>query len=141
MLFETPAESELRARGSVKWTAFPDAVGAFVAEMDFGLAPVVRTALHQEIDAARTGYLPLGMSSELAAVTAAWCADRYDWPVPEERIKPIADVLTGLDPVLHRYSDPTKPVIVVTPAYMPFLMIPQRSDRAIIEVPSPEVDG
>jgi cystathionine beta-lyase len=141
MLFETPTESELRARGSVKWTAFPDAVGAFVAEMDFGIAPVIRAALQEEIDQARTGYLPTAASAELAAVTAAWCADRYDWPVPAERVKPIADVLTGLDLVLRRYSDPARPVIVVTPAYMPFLMIPQRSGREIIQVPSPEVDG
>lgn len=139
--FEIPTESELRSRGSAKWTAFPDAIGAFVAEMDFGLAPVVRSALHAEIDAARTGYLPLAMSTALADATADWCADRYAWEVPTERIRPVADVLTGLDLVLQRYSDPAKPVVVVTPGYMPFLLIPQRSGREIIEVPSPEVDG
>lgn len=139
--FEIPTESELRSRGSAKWTAFPDAIGAFVAEMDFGLAPVVRSALHAEIDAARTGYLPLAMSTALADATADWCADRYGWEVPTERIRPVADVLTGLDLVLQRYSDPAKPVVVVTPGYMPFLLIPQRSGREIIEVPSPEVDG
>jgi cystathionine beta-lyase len=32
-------------------------------------------------------------------------------------------------------------VIVPTPAYMPFLQIPQRHGRRIIEVPSPMVDG
>jgi cystathionine beta-lyase len=141
LLFEIPTEPELRERGSAKWTAFPGAIGAFVAEMDFGLAPVVRSALHAEIDAARTGYLPLVASTALADATAAWCADRYGWRVPAERIKPVADVLTGLDLVLRRYSDPTKPVVVITPAYMPFLMIPARHDRPIIEVPSPEVDG
>lgn len=139
--FEIPTESELRSRGSAKWTAFPDAIGAFVAEMDFGLAPVVRSALHAEIDAARTGYLPLAMSTALADATADWCAGRYGWEVPTERIRPVADVLTGLDLVLQRYSDPAKPVVVVTPGYMPFLLIPQRSGREIIEVPSPEVDG
>lgn len=139
--FETPDESVLRQRGSAKWTAFPDAVGAFVAEMDFGLAPVVREALHAEIDAARTGYLPAAASAALAAATAAWCADRYDWPIRPEQVRPVADVLTGLDLVLRRFSDPARPVIVPTPAYMPFLQIPQRHGREIIEVPSPAVDG
>ncbi|WP_375388674.1 MalY/PatB family protein [uncultured Amnibacterium sp.] len=141
LLFETPSESELRARGSAKWTAFPDAIGAFVAEMDFGMAPVIRDALIAEIDAARTGYLPAAQSAALAAATAAWAADRYDWVVPEARIKPVADVLTGLDLVLHRYADAAKPVIVPTPAYMPFLQIPQRNGREIVEVPSPSSDG
>jgi cysteine-S-conjugate beta-lyase len=139
--FETPDQSVLRARGSAKWTAFPEAVGAFVAEMDFGVAPVIRDALHAEIDAARTGYLPLAASTALAESTAAWCADRYGWAIRPEQVRPVADVLTGLDLVLRRYSDPSKPVIVPTPAYMPFLMIPERHGRDIIEVPSPEVDG
>jgi cystathionine beta-lyase len=141
LLFETPTEDELRARGSAKWTAFPDAIGAFVAEMDFGLAPVIRDALHHEIDLARTGYLPPAMRTDLAAATADWCADRYGWAVPPERVRPVADVLTGLDLVLRRFSDPSKPVIIPTPAYMPFLLIPERSGRDIVEVPSPEVDG
>ena len=139
--FETPTADELRARGSVKWTAFPEAIGAFVAEMDFGLAPVVRAALEREMDLARTGYLPASESTALAEATAAWCADRYHWAVRPEQVRPVADVLSGLDLVLRRYSDPARSVIVPTPAYMPFLMIPQRHDRAIIEVPSPAVDG
>ncbi|GAA4735128.1 aminotransferase class I/II-fold pyridoxal phosphate-dependent enzyme [Amnibacterium soli] len=139
--FEVPAESVLRERGSAKWTAFPDAIGAFVAEMDFGIAPVVRAAIDAELDAARTGYLPLAASTALAEATAAWSAERYDWPIRPDQVRPVADVLTGLDLVLRRYSDPSKPVIVPTPAYMPFLQIPQRHGREIIEVPSPEVDG
>ena len=139
--FEVPAESVLRERGSAKWTAFPDAIGAFVAEMDFGIAPVIRAALDAELDAARTGYLPLAASTALAEATAAWSADRYDWPIRPDQVRPVADVLTGLDLVLRRYSDPSKPVIVPTPAYMPFLQIPQRHGRRIIEVPSPQVDG
>jgi cystathionine beta-lyase len=139
--FEVPAESVLRERGSAKWTAFPDAIGAFVAEMDFGVAPVIRAAIDAELDAARTGYLPSAASTALAEATAAWSADRYDWPIRPDQVRPVADVLTGLDLVLRRYSDPSKPVIVPTPAYMPFLQIPQRHGREIIEVPSLQVDG
>ena len=141
LLFETPDVTELRARGSMKWTAFPDSIGAFVAEMDFGLAPVIRDALHHEIDLARTGYLPPAVGAALAEATADWCADRYGWAVPAERVRPVADVLTGLDLVLRRFSDPSKPVIIPTPAYMPFLLIPERNGRDIIEVPSPQFDG
>lgn len=139
--FEVPAESVLRERGSAKWTAFPDAIGAFVAEMDFGVAPVIRAAIDAELDAARTGYLPTAASTALAEATAAFSADRYDWPIRPDQVRPVADVLTGLDLVLRRYSDPSKPVIVPTPAYMPFVQIPKRHGREIIEVPSPQVDG
>lgn len=132
---------ELRERGSAKWTAFPGAVGAFVAEMDFGLAPPVARVLHDAIDRGTTGYLPAAAGAALAEATAAWCADRYAWAVPPERIRPVADVLTGLELVLRRFSDPTRPVIVPTPAYMPFLRLPQVTGRPVVEVPSPDVDG
>lgn len=36
---------ELRARGSLKWTRYPGAIAAWIAEMDLGLAPVIRAAL------------------------------------------------------------------------------------------------
>lgn len=139
--FETPDIAELRARGGVKWSAFPEAIGAFVAEMDFGLAPAIRATLHEQVDLARTGYLPQAASDGLADASVAWCADRFGWAIRPDRVKPVADVLAGLDLVLRRYSDPTRPVIVSTPAYMPFLKTPELMGRPIIEVPSITVDG
>lgn len=140
-LFETPTVDELRRRGSAKWTAFPDALGAFVAEMDFGMAAPIQEVLHESIRLGRTGYTPKGWTDDLAAATASWCAERYGWAVPAERIRTIPDVLSGLELVLHRFSDPTKPIIVPTPAYMPFLAARERWGRDVIEVPSPDVDG
>ena len=35
----------LRAVGGEKWSTYPDAIGAFVAEMDFGLAAPIRDAV------------------------------------------------------------------------------------------------
>lgn len=133
--------AELRERGSAKWTAFPGSIGAFVAEMDFGLAPPVADVLHRAIDRGTTGYLPPAAVRDLRDATAAWTADRFGWSVPPDRVRPIADVLTGLEVVLARFSDPSRPVIVPTPAYMPFLRLPQVTGRPVIEVPSPAVDG
>ena len=96
----------LRRAGSVKWSMYPDAIGAFVAEMDFGTAPPVTAALHAAVDTAEFGYLPAGTVERMSTAYAAWCADRYGWAVPEARVRPVADVLTGLDLVLRRYADP-----------------------------------
>lgn len=139
--FETPDEAELRRRGGAKWSTYPEAIGAFVAEMDFGLAPAVRAALEREIDLSRTGYLPPAASADLVDATAAWCADRFGWAVAADRVKPVADVLSGLDLVLRRFSDPSRPVVVATPAYMPFLRLAELMGRPVIEVPSPQVAG
>jgi cysteine-S-conjugate beta-lyase len=49
---------ELRARGSVKWSrGGPAAIGAFIAEMDFGAAPPIKAALVDVVERADFGYL------------------------------------------------------------------------------------
>ena len=37
--YDEITEADLRAAGSMKWTAYPGKTGAWVAEMDFGVAP------------------------------------------------------------------------------------------------------
>jgi cystathionine beta-lyase len=53
--FDLLSEDALRAGGSLKWSRYGPALGAFVAEMDFGTAPAVTTALHAAIDGNRLG--------------------------------------------------------------------------------------
>ena len=48
--FDALTEDALRSAGSLKWTRYGDALGAFVAEMDFGTAPVVTRALHAAVE-------------------------------------------------------------------------------------------
>ena len=70
LVFDALTEEGLRAAGSLKWTRYGDAIGAFVAEMDFGTAPVVTRALHAAVDAGLFGYLPTAVAQEMAR--AGW---------------------------------------------------------------------
>ena len=137
---ETTAE-HLREVGSVKWTMFPETIGAFVAEMDFGLAPAISAAVKTALDRGATGYLPAGLAGELAVATSDWHAKTYGWRVPAERIHHLPDVVTAFELAVERFTRPGAAVIVPTPAYMPFLMVPPRLGRRVIEVPSIERDG
>jgi cystathionine beta-lyase len=126
---------QLRAQGSMKWTLFPNTIGAWVAESDLGTAPAVTAALHAAVEAGHLGYLPRTVAAEHAAATSDWMRDRYDWVVPRSRVHHLADVISGLDVAIEHYSRPGSAVIVPTPAYMPFLTVPQRHGRTVVEVP------
>jgi cystathionine beta-lyase len=139
-LFDSVTEEQLRERGSLKWTKFPDALGAFVAESDFGLAPVIATALHGAVTAGHTGYLTTAATNGLAEATATWCAERYGWKIASAQVKPMADVLSVLALMLDEFTDDGA-VIVPTPAYMPFLDPVVVRGREIVEVPAASVDG
>jgi len=133
--FDGLTEDALRAAGSLKWTRYGDAIGAFVAEMDFGTAPVVTRALHEAVDAAAFGYLPAPTQLALAEACAAWQADRYGWMVPAAWVTPLADVLAGLQVAIEHFTPAGAPVVLPTPAYMPFLVVPRLLGRELVEVP------
>lgn len=130
----------LRERASTKWSMFPGTIGAFVAEMDYTTAPAVREAMKDAIDQGQTGYLPPGVAQQMKEASAAWYA-RHGWDVAPDHVFPIPDVLTGLKALITLYSEPGTKIILPTPAYMPFFMIPPAYDREIIEVPMLEEDG
>ena len=127
--------AKLRARGSFKWTApGPDGFGAAVAEMDFGAAPPILDALAGLSADANFGYLPPLLAQELSAACAEFQQHRYGWDVDPALIHPIPDVIKGLEIAITRYSRPGSPVILPTPAYMPFLSVPGYLGREIIQV-------
>ena len=135
-------EDELRARGSQKWSkGGPGVIGAFVAEMDFGVAPAIETALLDVIKRADYGYLTEHAVTEMAGACAAWQRDRYGWEVDPGRVRPLPDVITGLAAAITVFSRPGSPVILPTPAYMPFLTVPVGLGREIIQVPMATADG
>jgi cysteine-S-conjugate beta-lyase len=125
----------LRARGSFKWTApGPDGFGAAVAEMDFGAAPAILDALAGLSADANFGYLPPFLADELAGACAEFTKRRYGWDVDPAHIHHVPDVLKALEIAITQFSRPGSPVILPTPAYMPFLTVPGFLGREIIQV-------
>jgi cysteine-S-conjugate beta-lyase len=125
----------LRKRGSYKWTAAgPDGLGAAVAEMDFGAAPAILDALAALSADANFGYLSPVLADQLAEACAELQQRRYHWTVDPGLIHNVPDVIKGLELAITRFSRPGSPVILPTPAYMPFLTVPGFLGREIIQV-------
>ena len=139
---DTITLDSLRGRRSVKWTVpGPDGFGAFVAEMDFGAAPAILDALAALSRDANFGYLAEPLTAELADACATWQRERYGWDVQPDSIHPLPDVIKGLEVAMLHFSRPDAPVILPTPAYMPFLLVPKFLGREIIQVPMHNEDG
>lgn len=119
----------------VKWTSFPDCIGAFIAEMDFGTAPAVKEALAEVVDAGFFGYLPKSVDAKLADATASWYHRNTDWKVTPDMVRSMPDVLKGFEIALTKYAPRGGKVILPTPAYMPFMFLPKIFGRETIEVP------
>jgi len=131
----------LRARRSAKWTApGPDGYGAGVAEMDFGAAPAVLDALARLSADATFGYLPAWLADDLGSACAEFTSRRFGWEIEPARVHPVPDVIKALEIAITHFSRPGSPVILPTPAYMPFLSVPGNLGREIIQVRMLEQD-
>ncbi|MDQ4092552.1 MAG: aminotransferase class I/II-fold pyridoxal phosphate-dependent enzyme [Actinomycetota bacterium] len=126
----------LRARRTMKWSRYPpDVLPAWVAEMDFPLAPAVLEAARGVIDAHDLGYSePAG----LAEAFASWAARYQGWRPDPALACPVADVMAGLEAALRVLTEPGDGVVLPTPAYPPFFALLKNLGR--LAVPWPLLD-
>ncbi|RIV82624.1 aminotransferase class I/II-fold pyridoxal phosphate-dependent enzyme [Aurantiacibacter xanthus] len=129
------ALTELHRSGATKWCGDDETIGAFVAEMDFNTAPEIKAALHAAVDEGAFGYLPGRLRDELQNATAEFYARRFGWSFAASDVHHVPDVIKALQLAIEHHSAPDSPVIVPTPAYMPFLVIPPMQGRKVIQVP------
>lgn len=131
---------ELRAIGSSKWVTFPEAIGSFIAESDYGTAPAVLDAVQRRVTNASFGYSTLAERAEVGQALARFTADRYGWQIDPAQVGVLPEVLTSLELTLEHFSD-AGPVVVPTPAYMPFFKVLRDHGREVIETPLVRSNG
>ncbi|GAA2938073.1 aminotransferase class I/II-fold pyridoxal phosphate-dependent enzyme [Microbacterium luteolum] len=139
--FDARTRLHLDRPHSRKWSLHPGRIGAWVAEMDFGIAPEIAAAMHRAIDEENLGYLSPPVAAELGEATSDWMREEYGWTVDPERVHPVSDVMAVLGVAVQEYAPAGSAVIVPTPAYMPFLTYLPAIGHPVIEVPGVEVDG
>lgn len=139
--FDSRTRFDLDRPESRKWSLHPGHIGAWVAEMDFGVAPVIADAMHRAIDEENLGYLSPPLAARLGDATSEWMRSEYGWAIDPERVHPVSDVMAALRVAVEEYAPAGSPVIVPTPAYMPFLTYLPTVGHPVIEIPGVDIDG
>jgi cystathionine beta-lyase len=110
----------LRAKQGVKWARpGPDLIPAWVADMDFPVAPPIRAALSAMIDRGDLGY-PEWSANPLAEAFADRMKRSFGWAADPALVKPLADLIQGVQVLLHLATEPEDGVVVHLPNYPPF---------------------
>jgi cysteine-S-conjugate beta-lyase len=123
----------LRRRRSAKWRRYPaDVLPAWVAEMDFPLAPAVKRALGDAVEADDTGY---SWPAELGEAFAAFAGERLGWQLAAEDVFPSSDVVSAIAAVLGVVAEPGQRVVVNTPVYHPFFRVIEEGGLDLAEAP------
>jgi cystathionine beta-lyase len=66
----------------------------------------------------------------------AWSARRHGWQIDVADVLPVADVVQGLQLVLHTCTAPGDRVVVHTPAYPPFMSSVEKTGREVVRLPA-----
>lgn len=143
----------LRRRRGEKWRLFgegPEApLAAWVAEMDFPLAPPVRAVLERALELDDVGYPLPPARTGLPEETARRMRERFGWEVSPDQVEVITDVVQGLYVALETLSQPGEGAVVQTPIYPPFLAAVAETGRRLDENPlrlteggyAPDIEG
>ena len=131
--------SVLRRRQNMKWRKYGDAVlPAWVAEMDFGVAPPVQAAIERLVQVQDYGYAErAGGHVSLLAIQAfaRRMQARFGWAVDPSLVQPIADLVQSSFATILAFSDPDDGIVLQVPAYPPFFDAIQSTGRRLIANP------
>jgi cystathionine beta-lyase len=132
--FDSLRAEDLWRSDRIKWRLYGDQVlPAWVADMDYPVAPPIQRALTELLERSDLGYHHVPLSPRLREALVARMHERFDWQVEPERVVPLVNALQGLDASVLLHSRKGEGVIVQTPIYPPFLAAVGRSGRRLVE--------
>ena len=128
----------LRRKHGIKWASAPQGgYAAWIADMDFDVAPVIRDALSEVIARDEFGYPDWGgvyALSPAAKQFAVRMADRYHCELDPDRLYDMSNVIQCVRVVVQQMSQPGDGVVLHMPAYHPFLATLETMDRRLVSV-------
>lgn len=119
-----------------KWKTYPNCIGMWVAEMDFGTPDIVRKCLHNLIDEGSIGYVSDYCKNHTAKAIAKWYKENYNFNFSADDVLLVTDVMMAFRACLLAWTKEHDKIVVPTPAYPPFIEIPPTLKREVVEVKS-----
>ena len=124
----------LRARRTNKWHKFPDDVlPAWVADMDFGVAPSVTAAMKRLNDNQEYGYA--AREGVLAASFARRMERRFGWTVDPANVVALGDLVQATFSSVMAFSEPGDGILLQLPSYPPFMAAINDTGRRLLANP------
>lgn len=124
----------LRARRTNKWHKFPaDVLPAWVADMDFGVAPAITAALTRLTRDQEYGYA--ARDGALAGAFVRRMERRFGWHTDPADTVAIGDLVQASFSSVMAFSEPGDAVLLQLPSYPPFMRAIEDTGRRLIANP------
>jgi len=133
MSFDDLTLDQLRQRQGKKWHTFgPDILPAWVADMDFAVAPTIQRRLRRAFETGDLGYPHDDQPRRLVELLVERCRNRFHWRIDPARVELIVDVVQGVKIGLELFSRPGEGAAILSPIYPPFLQATRAMGRRAV---------
>lgn len=133
--FEGVSLDWLRRKKSVKWyRPGREVIPAWVADMDYPVAPTIRAAILANLDRGDLGY-PDWPVHPLAGPFSDRMRARYDWSPNPDQVRGVTDLIQALQIVISLATQPGDGIVAHIPNYPPFLATIASMGRRLIPAP------
>ena len=127
-------DAEARRALPCKWGQVePDVLPAWVAEMDYAIAPPIREALAQAVADGVTGYPDFALGGPLGEAYAGFAARHFGHEIDPAAVIPTVDVTAGVRLALDALSE-RAPVVMTLPGYPPLISIAEITGRPRVDL-------
>ncbi|GAA2868838.1 aminotransferase class I/II-fold pyridoxal phosphate-dependent enzyme [Streptosporangium fragile] len=141
--FSAPADpfaaidvERLRSGYGVKWGSLaPGTIGAWVADMDFGVPPAVRESILRVTEREDFGYPYWPGEDPVIEAFEERMAGRHGWRPEPGRTRVFTDLIQVLQVMIEHATEPGDGIAIHVPSYPPFLASIARSGRRIVPLP------
>ena len=137
---------ERRGSGALKYDALQERYGdpgllpLWVADMDFETPSFIMEAIRRRLDHPILGYsiVPEGFWKSVID----WTVRHHDWKIEREWLNYVPGIVKGIGMVVNVFTSPGDKVVIQTPVYHLFHMVPEGNGRVVVENPLlPREDG
>jgi len=128
---------QLRRKRGAKWGARDARFSAWVADMDFPVAPAIIDGLQAVIDGNEFGYPNWGGPFSKSPAAKLFCprmSERFGWEPNPDRVHDMIDVIQGMRSSVHHLSVPGDGVVLHMPSYHPFIDTIGEMERRLVPV-------
>ncbi len=110
-----------------------DLIPLWVADMDFETPDFIIEALRKRLEHPILGYTEAYDGYWQSIVD--WLKSRHDWTVKREWIRYIPGIVKGIGLAINCFTEPDDKIIIQTPVYHPFRLVPEHNGRKVVNNP------
>ncbi|HUY53840.1 MAG TPA: aminotransferase class I/II-fold pyridoxal phosphate-dependent enzyme [Candidatus Nanopelagicaceae bacterium] len=130
---ERYSRAELQGRTGVKWHRDGSAaIAAWVADMDFPIAPEIRAAIDALVSSDDLGYPDPSLDASVRSAFSRRVRARYQLVVDPDRVVVVSDVVQAIYVCVLAFTEPGDGIACLTPAYPPFFSAVADTGRRLL---------